>query len=378
MCGSIQRVEMKIGETKTNGYGCLSRSRGGFVAMVLPVAMICGIAHASGDPENIDDLGFNSVFDNNLFSSGFSLSTQSRSSIGLDNSGTLSTEFEAESVESQTVSRIKPLEDNLDSLTSEYQSQGLRIKRLSSSWKSESGTLTVGSDWANFQDTLNAERSFSGSTTERNRGVASQVRWHSPNGFSIAIEDEGDETDGNSNMDSPSVILSWQGGVGGNAGQYRVTAMGTRLDPDSSGQRINGDDILGWGLNLEGGWQIGDLFAALSVTYGKGINSYVLQRFGNEILVTPNDIDSYGDAYSIRPSLYYSLNENSNFHVALGHYSSEDDPVSGIDTLDTIHMGYSWSPWPSTRFGLELVGQNGDGPNVQDETQFKFGAQKLF
>ena len=67
---------MKIGETKTNGYGCLSRSRGGFVAMVLPVAMICGIAHASGDPENIDDLGFNSVFDNNLFSSGFSLSTQ--------------------------------------------------------------------------------------------------------------------------------------------------------------------------------------------------------------------------------------------------------------------------------------------------------------
>ena len=342
--------------------------------------MLCGFAHASGNPENIDDLGFNSVFDNNLFSNGFSLSTRNKSSIGLTNSGNLTTEFEAESEGSHTVSRIKPLEDNLDSLTSEYQSQGLRIKRLSSSWESESGTLTVGSDWANFQDTLSADRSFSGSAADRSRGVASQIRWHSPNGFSISIEDEAPDGNGNEgSLDSPSVILSWQGGVGGNAGQYRVTAMGTRLDPDSSGQRFNGDDILGWGLNLEGGWQIGDLFAALSVTYGKGINSYVLQRFGNEILVTPNDLDSYGDAYSIRPSLYYSLNENSNFHVALSHYSSEDDPVSGIDTLDTIHMGYSWSPWPSTRFGLELVGQNADGPNgTQDETQFKFGAQKLF
>ena len=134
---------MNPGETITNRYGRLSGWRGVFAAMIFPVAMPIGIAHASGNPENIDDLGFDSVFDNNLFSSGFSLSTRSQSAIGFNNSGNLSTEFEAESEGSRSVTRIKPLEDNLDSLASEYQSQGLRIKRLSSSWESESGLSLI-------------------------------------------------------------------------------------------------------------------------------------------------------------------------------------------------------------------------------------------
>jgi hypothetical protein len=176
------------------------------------------------------------------------------------------------------------------------------------------------------------------------------------------------------------VILSWQGGPGGAAGEYRVAALGTRLDAETSGQSFDGRDPVGWGLNLEGGWQIGDLFAALSVTYGKGINSYILQRYGNELLVTANTQNQFADSYSIRPSLYYSLNDNSNFHVALGHYAAEEaSSYSGIDTLDTINMGFSWSPWPSTKFGIELVGQNADGAaGDMDDTRLRFGAQKKF
>jgi len=175
--------------------------------------------------------------------------------------------------------------------------------------------------------------------------------------------------------------LSWEGGPGDSAGQYRVSALGQRLDSESSGQNFDGNDIIGWGVNLEGGWQMGDLFAALSVTYGKGINSYILQRYGNSLLVSPNNIDASADALSIRPSLYYSLNNNSNFHVSVGRYTSEESySASGIDTLDTVNMGYSWSPWPSTKFGLELVGQNADTRNgiVEESTQVKFGAQKRF
>ena len=95
---------MNLGETITNRNGCLSGWRGVFAAMLLPVVISGGVAHASGDPENIDDLGFDSAFDNNLFSSGFSLSTRSNSAIGFNNSGSLSTEFEAESDESHAVS----------------------------------------------------------------------------------------------------------------------------------------------------------------------------------------------------------------------------------------------------------------------------------
>ena len=201
---------------------------------------------------------------------------------------------------------------------------------------------------------------------------ANQIKWLSPNGFSIAVESSPQTSlsevgDSSAYLagGSPSIVLSWQGGPGGAAGQYRVSAMGTKLDAQNSGQSFSGEELVGWGLNLEGGWQIGDLFAALSVTYGKGINSYILQRFGDEILVTPNSTDDgYGNGHSIRPSLYYTLNDKSSFHVALGHYSAEDsNNLTGIDTLDTIQMGYNWSPWPSTRFGLELMGQNSEGPS---------------
>lgn len=343
------------------------------------------------EPVNMDDLGFSSIIDNQLFSASVSLKNQSTFKLGSAlNQVQSNIEIESDRALFNGLSSITPLAnlndtaDNFDNLASEYRSQGLRVKRLSTSWKSGAGALTVGSDWANFQDYLGFGDSAE-KVTKSTNSVASQIKWLSPNGFSIALEDApvtsalpARELDTNF-QSAPSIVLSWQGGIGGTAGQYRVSAMGTDIDSAASGQNFDGSDPLGWGLNLEGGWQIGDLFAALSVTYGKGINSYVLRRFGNELLVTPNESGDADDAFSIRPSLYYSLNENSNFHVALGHYSASGNNDSQSDTLDTIHMGYSWSPWPSTRFGLEVVGQNGQGTGFDiDDTRVKIGAQKLF
>ena len=254
--------------------------------------------------------------------------------------------------------------------------------------------MTVGSDWANFQDLISVDKGLDGSIGQESRSVTSQIKWVSPNGFSIALEDSprtslysaDEKPSGNLFESSPSIILSWRGGSVDNAsGEYRVTAKGNKLDVNASGQKFDGSDVMNWGLNLEGGWRIGDLFSALSVTFGKGINSYLLQKFDNDILVTPNEVipdeyDQTGISFGIRPSLYYSLNDNSTFHVALGHYStSEADSGTGIDTLDTIHIGYSWSPWPSTRFGLQLRDQSTQGPlGESEDTQVKFEAAKQF
>ena len=265
-------------------------------------------------------------------------------------------------------------------------SQGFKIKRLSTAWQAGPGTLTVGSDWANFQDVLGVDKQV-GSLANQKK-VTSQIKWLSPNGFSISLEDSprgaiySDEHVLNHDLGaSPSLVLSWQGGSGGGAGQYRVTTMGTKLDANAEGQVFDGKNVVGWGLNLEGGWQIGDLFTALSVTYGKGINSYILQRYGNDILVQPNYQDTESSALKIRSSLYYRLNGRSNFHVALGRFSSDGESgMDGVETLDTVHMGYNWHPWPRTKLEVELIGRNADVQNgtSEESAELKIGAEKRF
>ena len=379
---------------KTSSIGGYVTKKSFHTAFVTIFSVFVGLglmrpAFAS-EPQTIDDLGLNEITDDSLFSSGFSLKSDTRLSYGTAGKiSNIQTSLEMQSVELDDIdlSDLKPMGDvdNLDNLTSEYQSQGLKIKRLSSSWQNDAGTFTVGSDWANFQDILGIDKEVGEVATSRS--VTNQIKWLSPNGFSISLEDtpkdaifsSGTKLDAGELSSSPSLILSWQGGPGGAAGEYRVSAMGKKLDLSNSGQSFDGTEIMGWGLNLEGGWQIGDLFAVLSVTYGKGINSYVLQRYGNDLLVTPNQLDDSKDVISIRPSLYYSLNNNSNFHVALGHYSTEESSSNAIDTLDTVHMGYSWNPWPSTRLGLELIGKNSNGRDGEvGDTQLTFGAKTRF
>ncbi len=361
--------------------------------LVFSVFPLNAYAEATSDESspNMDEPGFSAVAGDDLFSSGLNLRNRSLLNYGKDNQSSLETNLEIEMAPDVFADPDNP--DTLAGLITNYQSQG-QIKRLSTSWNSRAGSLTVGSDWANFQDLIGMDKGLDGSMNQDGRNVTSQIKWISPNGFSIALEESprtsiystDDESSGSLFESSPSIILSWRGGSVDNAREeYRVTAMGNKLDVNASGQKFDGSDVLNWGLNLEGGWQIGDLFSALSVTFGKGINSYLLQKFDNDILVTPNDAtpdeyDQTGTSYGIRPSLYYSLNDNSTFHVALGHYStSEADSGAGVDTLDTIHIGYSWSPWPSTQFGLQLRDQSSQGSQGESEdTQVKFQAAKQF
>jgi hypothetical protein len=284
------------------------------------------------------------------------------------------------------------------------------VRRFSTAISSDSGTLTVGNDWSNFQDFL-GQPGFggqsSGMTSYMPLGYASangpvngladgitaeQVRWQSGSdlsNISIAVENNLASTlnaDSSSDFDnqpgyssSPNLVVSWQGS-NPNGSQYRVSAMGRHLELDQSGDQIDADDGVGWGLNLAGGWRFGDLVAALSVTLGNSIDSFILGRVGNSETAAAAKTQGLVESFNINPSLNYQLDDNSNLHFSLNRFqSSPGNAVHGVDTLDTIHLGYSWNPWPSTQFGVEFVGKDvNGGDKMEDSNAVNFAASKRF
>ncbi len=255
-------------------------------------------------------------------------------------------------------------------LTAETEdSQGLNIDRLTPIHEGEFGTLR----WSPYRTSFNEYLpELEHLDLERdNQNIESKFYWLTPNGFSVALESTASSAFsrvGQAEMndqvdDSTSVVLSWLPDQNGNAGDYRISAIGARLNLSSGRTGLIGNSATSWGLNLQGNWQIGDLVAALSVTYGKGIDSYVLRRNGKDLFVMVNRADNLSATYELQPSLYYTLNDKSKFHMVLGRQLTEIDGSNSenIDqTIDTLHLEYTWSPWPKTEFGLAISKQDID------------------
>ncbi len=245
-------------------------------------------------------------------------------------------------------------------------SQGLHIDRLTSLDEGSVGTLGGGTDFSEYLsefEHLDLDRD--------SQHIENRMHWLTPNGFSIALEStaspavlSADRTETNDLIDnSTSVVLSWQPDQDGNPGDYRISAIGTRLNLNPGRAGLVGNTATGWGLDLQGNWQIGDLVAALSVTYGKGIDSYTLRRGGKDLYVTARREGDSSASYSFQPSLYYKLNDKSKFHMVLGRYrneNGEDNSYTADQTIDTLHLQYTWSPWPKTEFGLAISREDSD------------------
>lgn len=289
-------------------------------------------------------------------------------------------------------------DNNLDRLMSNYQSQGLKINRLSAAWEGESGTLKVGNDWSNFQDFSRSDllnRTVNASPLDEKQ-ISKQITWSSRNGFSIALEQPNEESASDkivvSNAEAgslqalteglPNLILSWHGELADQAGEYQLSVLGRKMELEGEHNDVVVDDSeLGWGVKLGGGWWFGDFFAALNVTLGDGIDSLLLKSFGRDIAVSPSGQTETTESFIILPSLNYSIDQNSDFHVSLGRYQSIDSGTNneGVNTLDAINLGYTWNPWPSTKFEVEVVGKDYDGSSDEsDSAEIKFGAEKSF
>jgi len=356
------------------------------VLAVAAVVSLPGMVFAAESPGTIDDLGFNSVMNEKLFSSNYEVqSVQSQSLIkssdgasrglGLQTSMAFEIQEKPYSSSGLMLSGDSVNEDN-----------GIDIKRFSTALVSSAGTLTVGNDWTNFQDFLHDDDDAAQSPIKRNSLTTEQIRWSTGSGFSVAFENDA-ALDGellagaDDPADMPSLVLSWQGADKDQRGRYSFSALGRQLQLDGFGNNDNTQEDLGWGLNLAGGWQFGDLFAALSVTLGNSIDSFILGRLvDRETASSAAKVTQLGESLNISPSLNYRLSETANLHMSLNRFqSSDNDAVHGIDTLDTIHLGYSWNPWPSTRIGIEFIGKEVDGRGeLDDSNAVNFAASKRF
>lgn len=372
------------------------------IAVVVPIALLFSspavyAADAANQAGTIDDLGFSGAMNDQLFSSGYRI----------ENSAVMKPRSGRDGFILKSVIDIKSPDPALPFSTSSgdliYTEQDsaiddeLEIRRFSTAIETSSGILTVGNDWSNFQDFLlpgETASSFASSqlsnldTTRLDPGLLTteQISWTAENGFSVALENEL-ELEGETLLSqpgystSPSLILSWEGGDKSGNGRYSFSALGKEFSLDEIGQSQQDADSLGWGLNLAGGWRFGDLFAALKITLGNSIDSFILGKLGDRDTASAALRDtSSGESININPSLSYRLGESSNLHFSLNRFETSNvNAVHGIDTLDTIHLGYSWNPWPSTQIGIELVGKDVEGSGeMDDSSEVNFAASKRF
>ena len=399
--------EIRHRRTGGSGRGFLTSVRqAGFwrrfcaLSASLTLSFLTATAHAAENtdqPATIDDLGFGAAMNDQVFSSRYRLEGES----------VIKPSLSSERVAVQSFVEIESTDPALPFATSDgdlvYTDQSidadkdLEIRRFSTALQTSSGVLTVGNDWSNFQDFLfphEADTAFVGarlrsmddSRLDAGSLATEQISWTTRNGFSVALESEL-ELEGQTLLSqpgyntSPSLVLGWKGSDRRTKGQYSFSALGREIQTDDYATSEGESDSLGWGLNLAGGWRFGDLFAALRVTLGNSIDSFILGRLGDrETASSALRSGATDESININPSLSYRLGETSNLHFSLNRFqTSSEDAVHGVDTLDTIHLGYTWNPWPSTRIGIEFVGKDVEGAGeMDDSSEINFAASKQF
>lgn len=220
-----------------------------------------------------------------------------------------------------------------------------------------------------------------------------QIRYTLDNGLSFSIENP--ETDGNGALGRirestggpgadllPDFTAAWRGGPGGAGGSYEFSGIVRVLGVDGvtdAGIEVD-ETTTGFGFNLAGGWSFGPVSFAASVTAGDGIGRYIINGAGNGAFVEDDgDFDAVS-AVGYSANVKYDWTENSSSLLAIGGFENGDTAANGIDNLQTIHLNYIWSPYPSSSFGVEIIqgfNETSDG-NDGSATRFAFGAQLNF
>lgn len=181
------------------------------------------------------------------------------------------------------------------------------------------------------------------------------------------------------------------------AGNTTLKFMGIVRDlaVDGGGPPAANDSTVGWGAGLNGSIGVfGNDSIIFDATGGQGIGSYLEQVYNNDYVV-----DAAGSIHA--PSVWATVigyehhwSPSTRSTVSWGHYENVDagkwlgvNASNGVQSVDTIHVNYLWSPVPNTTFGVEyqhgMVGfakTTAGVPSKKDNTDnaVQFTAQYLF
>ena len=227
----------------------------------------------------------------------------------------------------------------------------------------------IGQTWSNFMDFVAYPTTvdFFG-PAGKSFARQGQIRYTLDNGLSFSIENP--ETDGNGALGRirestggpgadllPDFTAAWRGGPGGAGGSYEFSGIVRVLGVDGvtdAGIEVD-ETTTGFGFNLAGGWSFGPVSVAASVTAGDGIGRYIINGAGNGAFVEDDgDFDAVS-AVGYSANVKYDWTENSSSLLAIGGFENGDTAANGIDNLQTIHLNYIWSPYPSSSFGVEII-----------------------
>jgi len=274
-------------------------------------------------------------------------------------------------------------------------SASFRLRHAYATW----GGLTIGQVWTNFMDFVAYPTTvdFFG-PAGKSFARQAMIKYTFSNGLSISAENP--ETDGTGALgglrestggegidELPDFTIAWRGGPGGAGGSYEFSGVARSLGVDGEFEDALGNTIevdqteFGFGVNLAGAWNFGPFSVAGSLTFGDGIGRYIINGFANDVFVTDEGELLTVESMAGSANIKYDWTSSSSSLLAFGFFEN-DDPAqsSGIDNLQTIHLNYLWTPFPSSSFGVEIIQgflENADG-SEGDATRFAFGAQLNF
>lgn len=161
-------------------------------------------------------------------------------------------------------------------------------------------------------------------------------------------------------------------------GLIKLAGVGRYLgSPDGEG-----DDALGWGINLSGNsdlWEGGRFLG--SFTFGDGVGRYIINGFGQDAFVEDDgDLDTIR-AWGVTAQITHDVTETVTAGIAYGRYQAEDTFADGdLDNTNSIHGSLFWKPIDRVTFGQEVIwGNREDADGDRDSNvRLQFAVQVNF
>lgn len=269
----------------------------------------------------------------------------------------------------------------------------LRLRHAYGEWNG----IIAGQTWSNFGGNLAMYPTidFAPSPGQANASRQAQLRY-TIGGFSAALEDPGNlgrevpvTAPDESKSTLPDLTLRYQGQVG--ALGYGASAVLRQIEYYQNLTDSDETD-LGWGLNLEARYDIGDITLRGSLTHGDGIGGYLEGSPANPGYVNPitgevETITATGATIGITvkagpgaATLGYSIARADIDDAVRIQAQGFTDADNANEQYESVHLNYIWSPISAVSYGIEVShhtrqvqdGREGDATRLQGMVKYSF------